>query len=380
MPKPSTGTRPPIFIPFDANPQHVRPAHDYFVVQIHGAQAAFRGSIWERVKSLIVASQVNLNHPAFPEGGVRAIQRSHEVKRDRAEHLGLSTNLVNLVPAVMTHVSISIDFILDKENRLNLLAGLINSDAFLAAVSMTPVSATVARTVSGFAEKIINTFIPAQEREPILQFAGDLNLAGDGIREGYYVIVGTRDDEVGLPDVNARFEVVDDTLQIDGEAADWLSYVIFGVRRTEARGRDLNGGVAWDQRLREAEDEARSTLQDPLADDTERKAVWKKCMALIKEAQVLLRNDPNYHREEADKIVRAAILECQPLVTAPAVVMRGLETSTPASGPLPKDLSSHLAMLDVRPDEDLTKTAAEYMKQLRLSRNALAALAASGAT
>jgi hypothetical protein len=374
MQKASTGTRPPIFIPFDANPQQVPSAQDYFVIQIHGAQAAFRGSIWERVKSLIVASHVNLNHPSFPEGGVRAIQRSREVKRDRAEQLGLSTNLVNLVPAVMPHVSIAIDFILDKENRLNSLAGLINSDAFLAAVSMAPVSATVARTVSGIAEKIINTFIPAQEREPILQFAGDLNLAGDRVLEGYYVIVGTRDDEMGLPDATARSQVINGTLQINGQAADWLSYVIFGVHRTAARGRDLNGGAVWEQRLREAEDEARNTLQDPLADRDRRQDIWKKCVTLIREAQVLLRSDPNYHRDEADKIVRTALLDCQKLVVVPPVIARGMGRGTSPSSvtsQLPKDLESHLAMLDVRPDEDLKKSAADYAEQLRLSQDAL---------
>jgi hypothetical protein len=379
----STGTSPPIFIPFDTNPQQVRSSEDYFVIQIHGAQAAFRGNIWESVKSLVVASQVNLNHPSFPENGVRAIQRSREVKRNRAEQLGLSTNLVNLVPAVMPHVSIAIDFILDKENRLNVLAALINSDAFLAAVSLAPVSATIARTVSGFTEKIINTFIPAHEREPILQFAGDLNLAGGRVFEGYYVILGTRDDETGLPDATARFQVLNGTLRIDGRAADWLSYVVLGVHRTAARGRDINGGAAWENRLREAEEEARDTLEDPLADSDRRRDVWKKCVTLIKEAQVLLRNDPNYHRNESDKIVRGTLLACQQLVSVPPVVGRRMARgSFPSSGTaqLPADLESHLAMLEVRPDEDLKKSAADYAEQLRLSQTTLASIVAAGAT
>jgi hypothetical protein len=382
MPNPSTGTRPAVFVPFAAKSEPVRSAQDYFVVQIHGAQAAFRGSIWERVKSLVVASQINLNHPAFPEGGVRAIQRSREVKRGRAEQLGLSTNLVNLVPAVMPHISISIEFILDKENRLNALAGLINSDAFLAAVTMAPIGATVARTVSGLTEKIINTFIPAQEREPILQFTGDLNLAGNNVLEGYYVIVGTRDEERPLPDPGARFEVIDGALKIDGQSADWLSYVIFGVHRTSARGRDLSAGAAWEQRLREAEDEARNALQDPLADRDRRQEVWKKCVTLIKEAQVLLRSDPNYLRSEADAIVRATLLECQGLVAVTPVVGRQLgrgRLPSDSTQDLSAEVSAQLESLDVKPDEDLAQSTAHYAELLQASRDALADIARSGA-
>jgi hypothetical protein len=382
MPNVSTGTRPAVFVPFADKSEPVRPAQDYFIVQIHGAQAAFRGSIWERVKSLVVASQVNLNHPAFPEGGVRAIQRSREVKRGRAEQLGLSTNLINLVPAVMPHVSISIEFILDKENRLNALAGLINSDAFLAAVTMAPVGATVARTVSGFTQKIIDTFIPAQEREPILQFTGDLNLAGENVREGYYVIVGTRDEEAPLPGPKARFEVTNGALKIDGQSAEGLSYVIFGVHRTAARGRDLSAGAAWEQRLREAEDEARNALQDPLADAQRRQDVWKKCVTLITQAQVLLRSDPNYLRSEGDAIVRATLLECQPLVAVTPVVTRGL-----GRGRLPSDLdagrlaevSAQLGILGIETGEDLAQSTAQYAERLQASRDALADIARSGA-
>jgi hypothetical protein len=382
MPNASTGTRPTVFVPFATSSQPVRPAQDYFIVQVHGAQAAFRGSIWERVKALVVASQVNLNHPSFPEGGVRAIQRSREVKRGRAEQLGLGTNLVNLVPAIMPHISISIEFILDKENRLNALAGLINSDAFLAAVTMAPVGATVARTVSGFTEKIINTFIPAQEREPILQFSGDFNLAGNNVREGYYVIVGTRDEETPLPAPTARYEVIDGALTVDGRPADWLSYVILAVYRTAARGRDLSAGAVWEQRLREAEDEARNTLQDPLADRDRRQEVWKKCISLIKEAQVLLRSDPNYLRTESDAIVRTTLLECESLVAVTPVVGRQLGRGMlPANveGHRSAELSRQLEILEVKPDEDLSQSTADYAERLQSSQDALAVITRSGA-
>jgi hypothetical protein len=122
-----TGTTAPIFIPHGPEPKTIRPGEDYFLVQIHSAQAAFTGPIWERIRQLIITSQVSLNHPNLGNEPLRAIQRSREVNRNRAEQLGLSPNLIKLVPASMTHVSISIEFILDKENRLHALGGLINA-------------------------------------------------------------------------------------------------------------------------------------------------------------------------------------------------------------------------------------------------------------
>jgi hypothetical protein len=42
------GTTEAIFIPLEPEPKIIRPGQDYFFVQVHSAQAAFRGSIWER--------------------------------------------------------------------------------------------------------------------------------------------------------------------------------------------------------------------------------------------------------------------------------------------------------------------------------------------
>lgn len=72
-----------------------------------------------------------------------------------------------MVPAVMTHVSVAIEFILDKENRMAALTNLINDDSFLAVVSLAPGMSTVAKTVSRLAQKIIQSFMPAEERHPI---------------------------------------------------------------------------------------------------------------------------------------------------------------------------------------------------------------------
>jgi hypothetical protein len=259
---------------------------------------------------MVVVSQVKLNHSILGTEGLRAVQRSREVKKDVAEQLGLSPNLIELVPAVMPSISISLEFILDKENRLATLTGLINDDSFLAAASFAPGALAVAKTVSGLAQKVIQSFVPAEEREPILQFSGDFNLAGNELRDGYYVIFGTRDEKNALPSTTTKLAVVDGELQANGQRVTQLSYVVIEVRRVPARTRDLNDGAAWEQKLREAEGLAQDgsyTLGPEAANGGD---VWSKCRDLLRDAQTIIRADLNYHRWEANNIIASSYNYC----------------------------------------------------------------------
>ncbi len=60
-----TGTTSPIYVPRNNSPKSIMPGEAYFFVQIKGAQAAFTGPIWEKIKRLIVTFQVPLNHPSL---------------------------------------------------------------------------------------------------------------------------------------------------------------------------------------------------------------------------------------------------------------------------------------------------------------------------
>jgi hypothetical protein len=361
----TAGTTTPIYVARDSNPQRIRPGESYFFVQFKGAQSAFSGQIWDKVKRLIVTSQVALNHPILGTEPLRAIQRSRDIQKNRAEQLGLSQNLIRLVPAVMDHVSISIEFILDKENHLAALGGLINDDTFLAAISLAPGAAMVARTVGSLSQKILQTFIGPEERKPILQFSGDFNIA-DGLLEGYYIILGTRDPQHPIPNPLPTLEVVDGFLLADGARVTQLSYIIFDIKAVPARTRYLNEGAMWDAKLRHAEAISSGVAGNPLLTQEERKQSWRNCINSLKEAQVMLLADHNYLSNEAQDIIKAAYTDCYMQVFGERTTRSAL--SPKATHFELEKVRADREMLNITPDEDLLNTLDRYAEQVAESR------------
>jgi hypothetical protein len=371
----TTGTTDPVYISSTASTMIV-PGQTYFIVKIKSAQAAFHGPIWQRAQQLVVTSQVDLNlktHPTLSEP-VQAIQHSRKIDRNRAEKLGISPNLINLVPATMSHITISIDYILDVKNSLATLGALINDEAFLSVISLAPGAAVAARTISGLSQKIIQSFMEPEERKPILQFRGDFNIASQEVREGYYVILGTRDKRCPIPRPLPTLEVQEGDLLADGSPVTQWSYVVLEVRTLPARTRHLNDGAEWEQRLREAEDEALAISHDPLADDEQRRLAWNRCLELLQEAQVLLRADSNYLTEEASKIVIAAYNKCHRQILGTEPVSTTHETvPVRGKGMLPIQTSDARGRrrLGFPEDANLSAIASQYESEVEVAQKVI---------
>jgi len=298
------------------------------------------------------------------------LQRSRSVNRNRAEQLGLSQNLISLVPATMPHVTVSVDFILDKENSLAKLGSLINDDTFVSVVSLAPGAAAVAKTIGGLAQKVIQTFIPAQERQPILQFVGDFNLGAGAsdLADGYYAILGSRSTDDPIPMDLSRLEVAQDGLLLDGQPIPNLSYVVLDVTRLPVRTREANNGALWDKKLREAESAIQDVVDDPFADDARKREAWSKCGSLLQEARALLMADPNYAEGEAAAIYKTVYKQCADLVRGgpPAMMHRPADiqhaTGLESKRFEPDTLQARQA-LGISSDEDIAAVAGEYAEQ-----------------
>ena len=358
-PYPPTGTTTPIYIAKSSASKAVRPG-EYFIVKVHQAQAAFRGSGWQRAKQLLVTSKVNYNHPVLGREEIYGLQRKRKVERQQDVSLGLSSNLISLVPAIMDHVSISIEFVLDLENHLAKIGTLINNEDFLAVVSLAPGASAVAKTVSGLAQKVIQTFIPADEQKPILQFAGDFNISaqGEDLRDGYYVILGSYDEQNPLPGSSPDLTVTKDSLLAGGQKLSNLSYVVLDVIRAPARTRKAGDKSPWDVKLREAERMVEEFINDPFPDATKGQAVWAKCVPILHDADTLIKADPNYTLEEAGDIVRTVYQWC-----AKRIVDYGSRKGRVSGTSIQTDTPSDRAQLGIAESEDLEAVVASYSQR-----------------
>jgi hypothetical protein len=362
------GTTAPVYIPRSADSKPVQPG-EYFFMKIHSAQAAFRGTIFDQIKQLVVASHVNLNHPALGNEEVFALQRSRSVNRNRAEQLGLSQNLISMVPATMPHVTVSIDFILDKENSLAKLGGLINNDTFVAAVSLAPGAAAIAKTVGGLAQKVIQTFIPAEERQPILQFSGDFNLGASDLADGYYAILGSRSADDPIPTDLPGLEVVAGGLRVNGQELPNLSYIVLEVTRVPVRTREANSGALWDKKLREAEAVVQEVVDDPFSDDASKRKAWETCTGLLQDSRALLMADPNYAEAEAAAIYKTVFKRCADLVRGgpvpPVQQIPGGPHTLGLMGPerFEPDSAQARRALAIPLDEDIAGLAERYSQE-----------------
>jgi hypothetical protein len=287
---PQTGTTSAVRVSARGAQSPVRRNEGYFLIQVYGAQAVYIGSFWETAKQLVVVSRVALSHDSFRESPAVSLQRVRSVRKNQAINLGLATNLVQLTPATMDKVTVSVEFIIDRENKFAQLAGVINEDALLATVSLAPGAVGAVRAVGQLAAKMLATFLNADERVPVLQFTGDFNLAAAGIEPGYHVILASTDPSHPLPSAGAQLEVRNGGLLIDGAPASDLSYVILDVVTVPALGRDSGTGP-WRETLNRVEAEWTKIAKDPLASVSQRKESWKRCCSVESLSSVGLSNE-----------------------------------------------------------------------------------------
>jgi hypothetical protein len=166
----------------------------------------------------------------------------------------------------MEQVSIAVDFMLDSKNRFEPLARLVNDGALSVVVSLAPGAAAVAHALTSLSKSITEQFLSAEDRRPILRFAGDLSIPAEDLRDGYYVILGSTSGQNALPrplpqapDLHVQGN---DLLYRDKAVTEW-SYVILSVDTVNLRTRDLGHGEAWYEKLNQVDAIVERVVRDP---------------------------------------------------------------------------------------------------------------------
>ena len=225
----------------------------------------------------------------------------------------------------------------------------------------------------GLAQKVIQTFVPAQDQVPILQFAGDFDLGADtqtGLRDGYYVILGTRDNRNPIPSPLPALKVTDSGLLAAGQPVTQLSYVVLDVTRVPVRTRALNEGAVWDRKLREAETTAQAIADDPFVDEAAKRQTWDKCKLLLQEARALLLADTNYAPQEAEDICKSLYKRCSDIISGKPVAVPSFDVGPFA--PLIDSVGDRVQFA-IAPDEDLAETVSEYEQESEAAMEVLKA-------
>lgn len=368
---PTIGTNStPYYIPFDDAPETIQTNQGYFCIQVYGAQAAFSGPFWVGAENLAITSQVNLNldnHPNLGNQDLRSIIQYRTLDKNTAVQLGFSPMLIDFIPARMKRVSVSIEYLVDKKNYLKDIAGIITDKNLLSIVSLAPGAAMVAKTLSGLTEKLISTFVPAQDRKPILQFSGDFDLAAEGLKQGYYIILGSHVSSNPLPSQPPVLTVIDGGgLLIDDRPVTNLSYVILKIRCTKSIRDWLMEQSSWYKKLSEARRLANDYADDPFADPdaAKKKEYWEKqCLPVIREARALLSADENFLGAEVDLVYRQAYKECLDIITGKTATKSGLVQDT-----WEPDTSSDRKFLGIPESEDLDSRLGDYAEQVYKAR------------
>jgi hypothetical protein len=316
----SIGTTAPFFLADTTQSgQPILLGQDYFRIKIHSAQVWFPKQWFSRPKSLLVTSKVQVNSATLGNDAIRSLQHTRQIQAGQTVQLGLHKNLVSLVPATMSQVSIGVDFVVTLANHLPALASVINDDSFLAVIGLAPGAVTTAKVLSGLAKKLTDTFIQATDEVQTLSLNADFNLvasAGEsGLRAGYYAVIASNDADHPLPTSAEQLSVQNQQLFWQNEPLREYSYVLLEVTRQAARTREANDSAEWEKKFVAAEtvaDNYLSLYQPSVAD---LKTAWEKCVAYLSEGRTLLFLDSNYLRKEAQAIYASAFELCRTKIT-----------------------------------------------------------------
>lgn len=358
--RPTLGTLTPIYVPPDATPPVAKIAKNqgYFLIRIHAAQASYKGTFWQNLrnapKQVLVTSTVQLqpwiNEP-LPQ-----IQAARRIRPNQAVQLGLRANLIDFIPAILDKVSIKLSLILDQKDRLAALSGAINGSGFLSTISLAEPTMATVKALGSASRAVLDAFLEAEAKKPILEFAGDFNIGTDDLRAGYYVLLGTVDEVTPLPSA-AQLTVLGTSLQVNGQSTEEWSYVILEVICSQARGR--NPQAKWNKLLSDAEAQADRLVRMERPTKVQRDGALDKCRSLIDKADALIRDDPNYLPEEAQQIVASSFKTCQDKILAEAK-QRGVAAVTTAD----PWFSATRQALGFSQDADIDRIVSDYAAKL----------------
>jgi hypothetical protein len=97
----------------------------------------------------------------------------------------------------MDKISVKLRLVLDQQDQLGALSGAINGSGFLSAISLAPATLATVKALVSASRGVVDAFLEAEAKRPILEFAGDFNIGTEDLQAGYHVLLVATDRPCG---------------------------------------------------------------------------------------------------------------------------------------------------------------------------------------
>ncbi|MEM1324162.1 MAG: hypothetical protein AAGG75_28140 [Bacteroidota bacterium] len=363
------GVLPPIYIPGEEGDSTVQLGEDYFFMKVVDMQLAYHGRFGEQAKQILLVSNVAFDHPKIGQESVSSLRKIQKLKRNTSLKVGFSQNLTNLLPCVIPSIKLGFELIVDNSDKFEDLQKIVNNDYFTTAIGFATGEMEVAKTLSKLSQGIIGYFLDSDKQKTLLHFNGEFNFFNGSIKEGYYLIIGSQNKKYPLPPPTLAWTIHNGQVQAEGFDLKDYSYFVIKLGKVKARTRYLSLETDWNKKLNQAEDLLKNLDRFSIEKDSYLKDRWDQCLSLLKEAQVLIRNDVNFLPREADQIINASFHFCEQQLEA-TQPQRSRDSANQPTSPLfsAAFLSEGRQILGIEAEEDLEAPTLEYTSAIRKSR------------
>jgi len=301
------GTTSAIFVPTtDKTTAEQKGSGYYFRVRIKGMRAAYFGGFWQKVKDLVVTSQVSI-------GGnpVTTIQHVRAIKKNNPDVMNANIDLIELTPASMVNAHIKVSFIAETSNKfqtlLQMLGGGTDTSTVASPLSLDPATAAVAAKVSTIASTLLSTLSDSSDSSTtdLLDMEEDLSPAVGDVRDGYYVMFASEDPKYPLPaslSANAIHVGDDGSIQVDNTDVSNLSYLVLEVDTLPVKTEQYGTG-AWKSQLDTIDNDILGLANKQGESQQDYTTDYEKIEQAISNVGPLLNADPTYTKDDKTGIL-----------------------------------------------------------------------------
>lgn len=353
-----TGASPLYYPEQPPPPSTLELENSYFLVKLHDAQAFFQANFLQNADSVILSSSITSSFQ--PNSPTQSLHKISTIQRNTPCHLGISTNLTKLLPALPgASLQINIKYTVLQGKPIQKLIDHMQQADLVAKLSLQPDWAVAAK-VTNIVGKLLSFLAQEGRQQDLFSLVMDFNVAN--LRTGYYVVYGSHSEEVWP---TPQFLRIDANGRLIERSSDIplsrLSYAVIEVLGLKRLGLGEFRDESWWQLLQTVKE---NILDTDTTDTLERRQLLGEWYFALKQVRESARKRREFLDNEIRDIIATAQVEVErklrPQVTA---------ESFGTDDELPYELQD---ILGIETEQDLQNLVRDYQDALEVSQKLLA--------